>query len=429
MKRLAILLMLPVLLVNLVATETRSAVDADRFVSLDGRFAISLPDKTSGTRRMSIPTPLHKAYGQLYEWHTHEGSFGIGYADAIGSFDNPEFAKQFFDGAKEGFSKLAEANGGKLGAVKQITLGKYPGIELRAELFSGSVIQRLYLVSRRIYETTVIVKNTQREHEGAALKVLDSFRLLSDSEITELSLKAGPGPLPQTPETPRAGSDAEDEGLRGRVKSVRTDIRYLVEPSFPEGTRSIVTTYNERGNKVRTETYDHKNNLSRIEVYGYLDGARVSTYKFIHREYSHPIAIGGGGDRPSTKPLDPRYHQKFEYKYDEQKRLIERTEYLSNGEASQRYVYKYEGNQKEETGYSGNGTLRWRDVHILDDKGNTIERTDFNYKNSPTGKTTFTYEYDSKGNWTKRTSSPNITNEQLRKLNTATVHQRTITYY
>lgn len=429
MKRLAILLMFPVLLVNLLTTETRSAVDAERFVSLEGRFSISLPDKTSGSRRMSIPTPFQKAYGELYEWHTHEGSFGIGYADAIGSFHDPAIVKQFFDQSTEGFTKLAAANGGKLGATKQITLGKYPGIELRADLFSGSVIQRLYLVSRRIYETTVIVKNTQRQHESAALKVLDSFKLLSDSEITELSVKAGPGPLPQTPEAPRAGSDAADEGLRGRVKSVRTDMRYLVQPLFSEGPSSSITTYNEQGNRVRTEFYDHKNNLSRIEVYGYLDGARVSAYKFIPREYSHPVGIGGGGDRPSNKPMDPRYHEKFEYKYDEQKRLIERIEYSSNGEISQRYVYKYEGNQKEETVYSGKGALRWRDIHIVDDKGNTIERTDFSHDNSPTGKTTFTYEYDSNGNWTKRTSAPNITNERLRKLNTATVHQRTITYY
>ena len=37
--------------------------------------------------------------------------------------------------------------------------------------------------------------NSQRD-ESTAVRVLDSFKLLSDPEITEEALKAGPGPLP-----------------------------------------------------------------------------------------------------------------------------------------------------------------------------------------------------------------------------------------
>src|SRR5688572_25020758 len=38
-----------------------------RFVSLEGRFAISLPDRSS-SRKLSIPTPSGNAYGDLHEW-------------------------------------------------------------------------------------------------------------------------------------------------------------------------------------------------------------------------------------------------------------------------------------------------------------------------------------------------------------------------
>jgi hypothetical protein len=429
MKRLAVLLVLTVLRFNSLATESRSAIDAERFVSLEGRFSISLPNRAA-PRKLAIATPFGNAFGDVYEWHTKAGSFGIGYADAYRALDDPEAAKKFFDGATERFHKLAAANGGNITVVKKITLDKFPGIEQRADLFTGSVIQRLYLVSRRVYETSVMVKTDQREHESAAIGVLDSFRLLTDAEITEAARKDGPGPLPQKPEASRVGSDAEDEGLRGPVKSVRTDIQYLVKTPFTEmGTRSSLTTYNEKGNKLTTESYDFKNNLNQITVYGYLDGARVSAFKFIDREYSPPVAIGGGGGRPSEKKLDPRYQWRFEYKYDEKKRLIEQIEFYSNGDVSKRNVYKYEGNQKEELIYSGDRATAFRRLHKLDDKGNVIESTNFERDGSVRSKTTFTYEFDSKGNWTKRTSSPITKDDKLQQLQPPSIHLRTITYY
>ena len=72
-------------------------------------------------------------------------------------------------------------------------------------------------------------------------------KILNDAEITEEALKAGPGPLPQTPETTRAGSDADDEGLRGPVKSVRTEVQNPTETVFTRWEpRSWITTYNEK---------------------------------------------------------------------------------------------------------------------------------------------------------------------------------------
>ena len=261
----------------------------------------------------------------------------------------------------------------------------------------------------------------------AAIGVLDSFKLLTDPEITEEALKAGPSPLPQTPEAPRAGSDADDEGLRGPVKSVRTEIQYLSETVLTKsGTKTRLTTYKKNRNKLRTESYDFKNNLSLIEVYGYLDGSRVSASKFIQREYSPPFVTTG---LRSNRDPDRRYDHRFEFKYDEKKRLTGKTDFFSNGDILERYVYKYEGNQKEELVYSENGSLVRRHLYILDDKGNVIERTDFDADGSVRSKSSYTYEFDSNGNWTKRTMSWNIVDDRLRRLNPPTVSLRTITYY
>lgn len=405
--------------------ESRSAAGAPRFVSLEGRFSISLPNESSLTR-LTIPTPVGHAFGNWYEWRTKEATFGVGYADSIEPIDDPKAIKQFFEGVTERLRKFVAANDGKIVVDKKIMLGKYSGVEQRADLLRGSTIQRTYLVSRRIYETVIVVKNSQREYESTAVGVLNSFKLLSDPEITEEALKAGPGPLPQTPEAPRAGSDAGDEGLLGPVKSVRTEIQYLRETQWTKTLpRFSITTYNERGNKLREESYDFKNNLVQVMVYGYLDGGRVSASKFIRREYDTVPLVRRG--LSSSKEMDPRYQHRFEYKYDEKKRLIEQKDFLSNGELLGHYVYKYEGNQKEELRYSENGSLIWRELYILDDKGNEIEETDFEPDGSVSSKTSYTYKFDSHGNWTKRTM--NVLSDRDRRIEAPSVHLRTITYY
>src|SRR6185295_588413 len=103
-----------------------------------------LPNVT-GFGPLSIPTPFNNAKGDLYEWETKEATFGVGFADAAQPLDQPDVAKDFFNSAVERFNKVAVTNNGNVAAVKQITLGKYPGIEQRVDLFTGSVIQRTYI--------------------------------------------------------------------------------------------------------------------------------------------------------------------------------------------------------------------------------------------------------------------------------------------
>ena len=426
MLRLALITALTIAILSPAQRESRPAGDAGRFVSLEGRFSISLPD-TFNKKTILIPTPVGKAYGNLYQWKTNEGVVGVDYADAIEPITDPDAVKQFFDGATERFKKFVVENNGNVGVVKKITLDKYPGIEQRANINMGPFIERTYLVSRRIYQVLVIVMNGQQD-ENTAVRTIDSFKVLSDAELTEEALKAAPDPLPQTPEAPRAGTDAGDKGLRGPVKSVRTEIQYLYDsPLTNVGTKVSLTTYNEKGNMLRTDSYDFKNNLEQITVYGYLDGARVSTSKTIQHEYDPPL-VRRFGDI-SSKPMDPRYRHRFEFKYDDKKRLIEQTRFLSNGVTLERYVYKYEGSQKEELVYLEGGASDLRYREILDDKGNVIEQTYVERNGSVSSKTSYTYEFDSHGNWTKQTSYESAAGKAVRRPQPRIIRLRTITYY
>jgi len=405
-----------------------SVIGARTFVSLDGRFSISLPER-KGSSALAIPTPFGTAKGQVYQWQTKEATFGVGYADVNQSMDEPGNSKPFFTAEEETFKKLATANSGNVAPVKQITLHNHSGIEQRADLFTGTIIQRTYVASRRIYEIIAVLNNNQRGFESVAIGALDSFKILNDADVqkalSEEAAKAEPSPLPQTPVAERAGSDATDEGLHGRVKNVLTEVQEP-GPDQPKR-RETIDFYNEQGNLVRAESYDERNNLSAISVYGYIDGNRVYPVKDIDHDYDTDLVV----TVPATgsKKFDRRYTQKFTYKYDDKKRLIEEAMFQNNGELWLRYIYKYKGNQKEEVSYSKDGSISQRSLYTLDDKGNPVKETIFSGDGSISGKQAYTYEFDAQGNWTKRTTSEMQNKDGREQPVLLFTQYRTITYY
>ena len=391
--------------------EPPSLLSGGGFTSIEGRFTISLPQQGHGFSQLTIPTPFGIARGDSYQWRMKEAAFVVGHADAPVPVDSPEQAQKIFESLHEQIKKLANANNGAMREDKQIQLGKYPGIEQRVDLFSAFVVQRTYVVSRRLYQAVMVIKTEQREFESAATKVLDSFKVLEESDVSaklaEEAKKAEPTPLPQQPVAQRSGTDATDDGMHGQVKTV------LEESQDLSGTWSVQTKkrdsfvqYNEQGNRVRRESYDYKGNLDEITVYGYIDGSRVSDFNMISKEYNPPPIVIANAPGAVVKKSDPRYQTKFEFKYDEQKRLIEHRWLHSNGELFLRYVYKYNGAQLEELVYSQDGSLNQRYVSKLDGKGNEIERISFDTRdNKPGAPYSFVYEFDAHGNWTKRTAS------------------------
>lgn len=413
--------------------EAPSVVGAGPFVSSFGRFSIALPNPTR-FGPLTIPTPLGNARGNLFQWETKEATFGVGYGDAAQPLDGPVATKQFFDGAAERFNKIASANSGNVGSVKQITLDKHQGIEQRVALFTGSVIQRTYIASRRVYEIVAVMKNSQQAYESVAVGVLDSFKVLSEADVktkeAQETAKAEPSPLPQTPVALRAGTDASDDGLLGNVRTVLTESADLSGTWSVQGRkRNSFDTYNEQGHKLKTDFYDYRGNLDRVFVYGFIDGSRVAATRTIEHEYNPPPIVITPPPGGAVKKSDPRYEYRFEFKYDDKKRLTEKTWFHSNGEVWLRYVYKYNGSQMEQLVYSANGSLNQRYLSTLNDKGYEVERTFFERNGSIRTKESYKYEFDSKGNWTKRTTSKVVMKDGREQLEPYSVYYRTITYY
>jgi hypothetical protein len=405
---------------------------------LEARFSIALPQSLHGFRSLAVDTILGRAYGDSYNWTMKEGAFTAGYVDAAQAWDDQETSKKVSASIRDGLVAWAGTKNGKLISEKQFEFEHHPALEIKLEFPDALIVQRFYLVSRRLYQTLLLLKAEQRANEAVALKVLDSFKILSDADVSAAlkakEAEAEPDPLPQEPFVPRIGSDAEDEGLHGKVKTVIRESQDLSGTWSVQGRKPSWTDYyNERQNLTKRVFYDYKGNLSTITVFGYLDGARVSRLKSIEREYNPPpvmIASPPGEVRPKS---DPRFSNKFTFQYDDQKRLIEKAWISNNGRLSIRYVYKYTGNpanQREELVYSADGSLNQRSLSILDDQGNEVEQTSFETRDgSVRGRYSYAYESDSKGNWIKRTTSKWVTKDGKSYYAPASVDYRTITYY
>ena len=411
-----------------------SVVGAGTFVSLEGRFSIALPADTHGFRPVAINSPAGKLTGDAYSWTMKEGSFTAGFADAAQSIDDAETVAKIFSNIREGMSAWAISKNGRLASDRQLDMDKHPGLEVKLEFPEGNLWQRFCVESNRIFQLVVLVKSNQLSDEAVALKALDSFKILSAAEASA-ALKAKvaaaePAPLPQEPVAARGGSDAADDGLRGEVKTVYEENEDLSGTWSRQGRiPDSMASYDKNGNLTRHEQYDYKGNLSGVTIYGYIDGARVSSYKRIEREYNPPpMAVQSPAGE--VKKSDPRYSNRFAFRYDDQKRLVEKTGFFNNGVTAYRTVYKYSGNQRESFSYSRDNVLNQHFLFRFDDKGNEAEKIDYNPRDgSVRERYSYGYEFDAKGNWIKRVVSTWVTKDGKSNFMPKYVEYRTITYH
>ncbi len=332
---------------------------------------------------------------------------------------------------------LSRAQGFRVESKSPTALtGSEGGSELKLEFPDGFAIARIYVVLNRVYQVIASLPPSFKSREPAiALRILDSFHILSPTEIdTELKRKiaeATPSPLPQAPVVRKLKSDAQDEGLRGRVKTVNTESEdlsgtWMVSARKP----SSMKHYNQLGNLTEWDSFDYRGNPFEITVYGYVDGFRVSNFNEVEYEYSPPPIVVAGPPTRSKVKSDPAYRYRHMHKYDEMGRLKEELTFESSGRLVTKIAYTYSGNQKQELTYDDDGKLNQRSVTTIDAAGNEIEEADFEITDgSVKEKYRYSYEFDSQGNWTKQTTSKWVTKDGRSSYLPYSIDYRTIIYY
>ena len=138
------------------------------FLSTEGRFRIGLPG----------PGRVPESDDKTFKWFIiNAGQYLIFYRDRETAVDTPENSQVILDKLREYASSR-----GKVTAESEISVSGHPGREFRIDTGGGTEIDRIYLAGNRIYFVTVFVPRSLDCKVGAAVRVLDTFEILDDSQ-------------------------------------------------------------------------------------------------------------------------------------------------------------------------------------------------------------------------------------------------------
>lgn len=417
------------------------------FVSLSEQFAIKLPARYDEYKPF-VPLKVgSEDYSlRLYKWNARCGLITVGYASGTMDLEEPDRSKRFFaDFRKLILSRIADK--GRLVDERSIVLQTHPGLELVAENSGLVNAFRIFLVRNRFYMLALVTGPGQRDSSPTGEEVLLSFRLLSRSEVVAVRDRIlgslDWSPLPRDPSYTRPKTDAEDGYFKGQVKQVLTESEYFYDGAlFGIRTSDEMKEFNEKGYLTREVHFENESPIS-ITSFDHVNGTLVSK-KVV-------MGLSGNGQPIGLSPTrtGKQITRETKFKYREDGRLSQ-IKVFENGEMVEQRIFSYSQNKRETETWEyfrvlrASAEARSKLSEILDASGNPLEATESRYQNAPehsstTGgsyeqkvseeKSTYTYEFDSQGNWTKRITF-NLTSEKGKaKRMPQLVTYRTITYY
>ena len=292
------------------------------------------------------------------------------------------------------------------------TSGGFQGAELRSN------INPLFVTRAFFHGELLIILNIRakdQEELNDLLRVAGSFRALTKTErIIALIGEYTPDPLPLELPANLPPSDTTELHLHGMVKRVREskegkspadrtfthEINFdengfvTSETSFVDGFPDVITAWGwVSGLRVNRE----------ISVaYPGGDGPRVGRRMVITGEVPFVLPDGNIYKSPNGLSVDVRYGTRFETKFDERRRPVQRKRFLNNGSLIFSQIFTYADGFREVKTSDVDGNFFSHFKYKLDEKGNVLEEQSL----SDTGKiltaTQFMYKYDASGNWIRK---------------------------
>jgi len=206
-------------------------------------------------------------------------------------------------------------------------------------------------------------------------------------------------------------TDAQFEGFKGKVKSVRTfdsDIETKNGKTVQTARKlQFSEEYDESGNMTQSSGYT----LGHRRVFNLIDGKKTSKSEdFDVPGRSVFKIVGTTGVSKEQAPRDGRFDTRYEYEFDGHGRITEERRYGNDGLLHSRWTYGYspDGLPIEQLTYEGNAVTD-REVTVFDDAGNPVKRsfipTDATSSESETTHLFKGYKLDENGNWIQRTQT------------------------
>lgn len=179
--------------------------------------------------------------------------------------------------------------------------------------------------------------------------------------------------------------------LKGKIKSV-IEISYKAincdSGEVVKGERE----WKHANSRDSQKKYDENKNM--VEKNSYFSDGSLD-YKWTY-EYDKSGNMVEENDYPEGVLIT-----RYAYQYDDAGNMTEESDFDSNGKLFDKYSYKYDGkNLIEEINYDSDGSVIFRSAYKYDKSGNLIEKNEYNSKGGLSD--TSTYAYDDKDNMTKK---------------------------
>jgi hypothetical protein len=411
----------------------------DNFVSADGGFAIDLPKTFSSSKDYDGEYNNMFTEGKIYYWQKGENEpfYMIQYTKySSSSFTGqPKLSLKNKAAILSAFGKTFVEKADAAKSMHKESPFLFEGNTGKEWHFINSTSQsfvRSFFVKNTFYSIAGVFSSSDDDEK--IKKILNSFRLLTRQEIIDIKVKlAEPKPLPQSPVSDKPFSDAHDNNLKGKVKSI---IEEYQEAPNKKREKWSEEYYNEQGNLTRQVGYGF-GYPNYITVWGYIDGNRVDDENQTNIGFDDDPKQGMSIIQDATAeykalPKDARYGTKYTYKYNSDGQLAEKTTYFNSGVKSLIETFIYTGNRRETTErheYPENHKYSAKSIQIYDKNGDLIEETQYDYEGKFMSKTSYTYELDTKGNWIVQKSFDNVKVKGKTVLKPSSITYRTITYY
>lgn len=403
----------------------------ETYKSGPGRFKIAI-STTPTIEDASIGIDPFEITGTSYTWKKDDGSwlsvedYDVYGKDKLTDADKKNIIQKYIQ------MLVAEyQNKGVSTQQKAFVLGNIKGFEVSA-VASRTAVTRIFFVAKKLYLLHALGNITDFDEYR---RLLNSFRILSKEEYVAVRISENmPESLPQSPKVIRTLSDAGENNLKGRVKSV---ITYSQEKPTDAQTLSGQENYDEDGYLV-SDIFYMRGYPTDLTSWGWIEGKRVSDLKVVEYGMSDgpneqgTIMIMGMDpdyDKKPHPPRDNRFTYRYEYKYDGNGRITDWFMFQNDESLWQHRTYNYSGGKREMKSFGEDGELNDRSVDVLDKAGNPVEETSYDDKNKLVGVTVSTYVFDKIGNWVTKKQFDKTKGKGKVVLKLSSIEHRTITYY
>lgn len=244
----------------------------------------------------------------------------------------------------------------------------------------------------------------------------------NDDESQAGTTSSAAGTSSNTGVEPVAGAPAKEKKTDAAVQGLKGKVQVVSESIFSAGkTKTLanrnVFKYDDDGNRLELTSYGRDGKIMSNLKSTYVNGNIVKEETILADGTVDVIAeikTDSKGNRIEEKQtksnaVSPLFNYTHYYKYDEKAQLLERTVLRGNGALMYKYMFKYDdnGNRIEWIQIGPTNLMVGRVTYKFDDKNNLIEEQTFDGNNTPKSTFTYTYEFDKKGNWTRRTKLEN----------------------